>query len=154
MGLSALAADQITNDALPGLDFNLGIGAKRRLVVGELGFGLSGYRLDPSMPINTADMTVASVTGDLKLQPKLSFIEPYVSAGLGGHVFNDHVIDEGAAGASLRLGAGVDLRFENVALSAQYQRSFMGLVGDAQIYEDGAMNASTETLGLGIKLYF
>jgi hypothetical protein len=154
VGLSAIAANQVADAPLPGLDFTLGLGAKRGLLVGELGFGLSGYRFDPAMAANTADLTVASVTGDVKLQPRLAFIEPYISAGLGGHVLNDHIIDEGAAGASLRLGAGVDLRFDNVALSAQYQRSFMGLVGDSQIYEDGAMSASTETLGLGLKIYF
>lgn len=154
VGLSGLAANQIADGALPGLDFNVGIGSKRRLIAGELGFGLSGYRFDPDQAENTADLTLVSVTGDLKLQPKLAFIEPYVSAGLGGHVLNDHIIAEGAAGASLRLGAGVDLRFDNVAVSAQYQRNFMGLVGDDLIYEDGALSATTETLSAGLKIYF
>ena len=154
MGLSGMSATQITDAPMPGLDFNVGVGAKRRLLVGELGFGLSGYRLDPEMAANTADMTLVSLTGDVKLQPRLAFIEPYISAGLGGHVFNDHIIDEGAVGASLRLGAGVDLRFDTVAVSAQYQRNFLGLVGDDRIYEDGAMSANTETLGLGLKIYF
>ena len=154
VGLSGLAAPQVASGPLPGLDFSLGVGAKRRLLVGEVGLGLTGYRLDPQMAINTADMTLASVTGDVKLQPKLAFIEPYISAGLGAHMFNDHIIDESAAGASFRLGAGVDLRFDTVALSAQYQRNFMSLLGDAQIYEDGSLGATTETLGLGLKIYF
>lgn len=154
MGLSGMAANQITDAPMPGIDFTVAAGGKRRFVVGEVGLGLSGYRLDPAMAVNTADMTLVSVTGDLKLQPSLAFIEPYISAGIGGHVFNDHIINAGAAGASFRLGAGLDLRFNNVAVSAQYQRNFMALVGNDQVYEGGSLKAQTETLGVGLKLYF
>lgn len=154
MGLSGMAATQVADQALPGLDFNVGVGGKKGLVATEVNFGMAGYRLDGADAINTADLTVFSVAGDLKLQPSLAFFEPYVSAGLGGHVYTDHIIDESAAGASLRLGAGADLRFDNVAVGVQYQRQYMGLVGDSRVYNNGAMGATTESIGAGLKIYF
>lgn len=154
MGVSGFAAPQISDLPLPGLDFNLGFGGKRGIVGAEMGLGLAGWRFDPSAPSRTANLTMYSMTGDLKLQPSFSFFEPFVFGGMGGHVFNDHYIDETAVGASLRVGGGVDLRFNNFAINAQYLRSFMGMVGDSSVYEDGLLGASTETLGVGMKVYF
>jgi hypothetical protein len=154
MGMSGFAAPQIADLPLPGLDFNLGFGGKRGIIGAEMGLGLAGWRFDPSAPSRTANLTMYSMTGDLKLQPSFSFFEPYLLGGMGGHVFNDHYIDETAVGASLRVGGGVDLRFNNVAINAQYMRSFIGMVGDASVYEDGLLGASTESLGMGLKVYF
>ena len=154
MGVSALAAPQVADLALPGLDFNVGLGGKTGFVAGELGFGLAGWRFDPADSARTANLSMYSITGDLKLQPSFAFFEPYIMGGLGGNILSDHYIDETTAGLSLRVGAGVDLRFNRVALNANYTRNFMGMVGDAEVYDDGVLGATTETLGLGVKLYF
>ena len=80
-------------------------------------------------------------------ETSFSFFEPYLLGGMGGHVFNDHYIDETAVGASLRVGGGVDLRFNNVAINAQYMRSFIGMVGDASasmsISNGGSLSSSS-----------
>lgn len=154
MGFSGISAPQIAEQPMPGLDFQLGAGARRGLFVGELGFGMTGWRMDPAAPSNTANLTLLGMSADLKLQPQIAFFEPFVMAGVGGHAFNDHVIEQNALGASMRLGAGVDLRFKRLAISAQYMRSYMGFVGDDQVYEDGVLGAQTEMIGAGLKFYF
>lgn len=152
VGLSAFQSNQVSDLPLPGVDYNVGLGVKRGWVAGEFGFGIGGYRLDPSSPLT--DMTLVGLTADLKLQPSLSFVEPYVSVGMGGHVFNDYAVDGSAAGASLRLGAGVDLRLNKAAISAQYMRTGYGLAGQGVYAEDGTVTGATDTIGLGLKFYF
>lgn len=154
VGTSGLDAPQIADAPLPGMGFDLGFGSKKRLFGAEMGIGLDGWRFDPNDAVNTANLSMWSLTGDLKFQPSLAFFEPYAMVGLGGHIFNDHFIDEGAFGGSLRLGAGLDLRFDNFAISAGYTYSSIGLVGNEQIYQDGTIGASSESLDLGLKFYF
>lgn len=152
-GLSGMAAPQIANDALPGMSFNAGLGAKSSWMAGELGFTMGGYRLDPAQA--QSDMTLIGVSADLKLQPSFAFLEPYALVGVAGEYFNDTVVNQSATGGALRLGAGVDVRISDVALSAQYLYTQHGLFSNGgAAYEDGMLSAATETIGLGLKLYF
>ena len=155
MGVSGFHAPQIIEGgSLPGLGFNIGVGAKGSLLAGEVGFDLSGWRLDPNQAVNSVDMTATGMTFDLKLQPSLWIFEPFVMGGVGMYGFTDHPIDASAAGGSLRLGAGMDVRFGALAVSAQYLYSTMGFVGDAELYKGGTFGAETEALSLGLKVYF
>lgn len=152
-GVSGFAANQISNDALPGMGFNVGLGAKSGWLAGELGFNMSGYRLDPAQ--TQSDMALMGVSADLKLQPSFAFLEPYALVGVGGEYFSDSVANQSASGGALRLGAGLDVRIDNVALSAQYLYTQHGLFGaEGSAYTDNLLTAQTETIGVGIKLYF
>ncbi len=151
-GLSGFASSQVASDALPGYGFNLGIGAKSGWVGGEVGFNMNGYRLDPAA--SASDMTMIGLAVDLKLQPSLSFIEPFLMVGVGGQVFSDYVINESAVGGQGRIGAGVDLRFDQLALTLQYLYTSDGLLGNEAIYQDGMLRSNTETVSVGLKLYF
>lgn len=152
-GVSGFAASQISNDALPGMGFNVGLGAKSGWLAGELGFNMSGYRLDPAQ--TQSDMSLVGVSADLKLQPSFAFLEPYALVGVGGQYFNDSVVNQSATGGALRLGAGLDVRIDNVALSAQYLYTQHGLFGaEGSTYQDNLLTAQTETIGVGLKLYF
>ncbi|MBD3838211.1 TonB-dependent receptor plug domain-containing protein, partial [Brevundimonas sp.] len=95
-GLSGMAAPQIANDALPGMSFNAGLGAKSSWMAGELGFTMGGYRLDPAQA--QSDMTLIGVSADLKLQPSFAFLEPYALVGVAGEYFNDTVVNQSATG--------------------------------------------------------
>jgi hypothetical protein len=154
MGLSALAAPQIADGALPGIDFNLGLGGRSEWLAMEMGFGMGGYRLDPNQ--SASDIVLLGTTLDLKLQPSiLGVIEPYVMAGIGGHYMSDSVVDTSTIGGSVRLGAGLDLRFEDLALTMRYTFSQQAWAEDSlRAYGKGATSAQTESIGVGLTLYF
>lgn len=154
MGLSAMLAPKISDQALPGVDFNLGLGGRSEWLALEMGFGMGGYRLDPNA--DSSDFLVLGTSLDLKLQPSiLGVIEPYVMAGVGGQYFRDSVVDTSALGGSLRLGAGLDLRFDDLALTMRYTFSQHGwLEDDKGVYPDGSLSAQTESIGIGLTLYF
>ncbi len=153
VGTTGMAIPVVSDQALPGIDYQVGVGGKSGWLAAELGFNLAGYRLDPQAA--ESDLTMVGLTADVKLQPSFGFVEPYVMAGVGGHVLTDHNVDSSSSGASLRLGGGVDFRIENIALSAQYLRTGYGLANDGgYTISDGEVNATTETVGLGLKFYF
>jgi hypothetical protein len=153
VGATGMAIPVVSDQPLPGIDYQLGVGGKSGWLAAELGFNLAGYRLDPNAA--ESDLTMVGLTADVKLQPSFGFVEPYVVAGVGGHVLTDHYVDSSSSGASLRLGGGVDFRIENVALSAQYLRTGYGLANDGgYTASNGEVNATTETVGLGLKFYF
>ena len=153
VGVSALDMPDtvVEGAALPGIDYQIGVGGKSGWLAAELGFNLGGYRLDPASP--ESNFTMVGLTADVKLQPSFGFVEPYVMAGLGGHMLTDHDNNSDSAGASLRLGGGVDFRIQNVALSAQYLRTGYGLANDGG-YDVEEVSAVSETIGLGLKFYF
>ena len=150
---AALEVPEVFNGTLPGIDYQVGVGGKSGWLAAELGFNMGGYRLNPAA--SESDLTLLGLTADVKLQPSFGFVEPYVMAGVGGHVLTDHPEDTSSSGASLRLGGGIDFRIENVALSAQYLRTGYGLANDGGWdTTDGEVGATTESVGLGLKFYF
>ena len=151
-GMSAMAADQIATQALPGWGFDVGLGARSGWLAGELGFNMGGYRLDPAQA--QSDMLLLGFNADLKLQPSFHVLEPYAMVGVGGNIFSDSVANASATGGALRLGAGLDIRLDDIALSFQYLRTQNALLGDAGLYTDGMLSAQTETIGVGLKFYF
>jgi hypothetical protein len=154
IGISGMAAPKISDQALPGMDFNLGLGGRSEWVAMELGFGMGGYRLDPNA--SASDLLLLGTSLDLKLQPSImGIIEPYVMAGVGGQYFRDYVVNTSAIGGSLRLGAGLDLRFDDVALTMRYTFSHHGwLEDDRGVYPDQSLSAQTESIAIGLTLYF
>lgn len=147
--MSALDAPQISFDALPGGDFNLGLGAVGELIGLEIGFHSALFRFDPYS--SWLDVILMGASTDLKIQPSLSILEPFVSAGLGAYHLRDTFLNEGAAGASLRLATGIDLRFSQIALSFRYQRNFYYLLNEHSYY--GGLDAQTESFGLNLSFY-
>lgn len=152
MGISGFASPQMTDLPLPGGDFNMGLGARSGWLSTELGLTMGGYRFDSNQ--SASDITMLGVTADVKLQPTLLLFEPYVSVGVGGHALNDDVVESTAMGGSLRLGAGLDIRLENIAISTQYMYSSYGFFEGSNVYENNELAAATETLGVGLKFYF
>jgi hypothetical protein len=73
--------------------------------------------------------------------------------GVGGQLFRDYFADTSAIGGSARLGAGLDLRFSDIALTMRYTYSFHGWLNDSSAV-DSSLSARTETLGIGLTLYF
>lgn len=153
VGLGGLAAPAIADGALPGVDFNLGLGGRSEWVALEMGFGMGGYRLDPDA--SASDLLLLGTSLDVKLQPSIGFLEPYVMAGVGGQYLSDYVADTSALGGSVRLGAGLDLRFDDLAVTMRYTFSQHGWLEDERgVYGDGALSAQTESLAVGLTLYF
>lgn len=151
LGISGFASNEITDLALPGAGYNLAVGAKGGFFGGEIGLNGGGYTFEPGS--GSADIALVGLSGDLKLQPSIGFFEPYVAAGLGGYAMNDAVIEESATGMGLRLGAGADFRFGQVALRVNYQHNFYGMQ-DVNGGYDGDLSARTETLGANLVVYF
>lgn len=150
-GMAGFKSDQIANKALPGQDYSLALGVKGDWVGAELGVSGGGYRLDPDASGN--DLAIAGVTADLRLQPKIDFVEPYVKAGVGAHRMYDGPIDEASSGASLRLGAGVDLRAEHWGAGVEYLWSSYSLQGDTQAY-GGHLGAQSGSIGVKLLYHF
>lgn len=151
LGISGFASDAIVDGALPGLGYNVAVGAKGKLFGGELGLNGGGYTFDPGSA--SADIGLIGISGDFKVQPSISFFEPYVAIGVGGYALQDGVIDETSAGVGLRLGAGADFRFDAVALRISYLYGAYGMGNDSDAY-GGDFGAKTETLGANLIVYF
>lgn len=148
-GLSGLAAPKISTHALPGNDFNLGVGAVGRFFGFEMGLHGGLFSFDPDATI--LDVSLMGLSTDLKLQPSLSFFEPYIAVGIGGHHLYDAYLRETALGTSGRLGAGIDLRISKLAISFRYQRNLY-LFANGGYFHDG-LGARTESLGINITFY-
>ncbi|MBA2660751.1 MAG: hypothetical protein H0U74_00525 [Bradymonadaceae bacterium] len=149
LGLGGFAAGQITDLALPGAHFNLGLGGKGKLWGAELGFNGGGYTFDTAN--GGTDLSIMGVSVDVKLQPSLWIFEPYILAGLGGYLFQDGIMQESALGGALRLGLGADLRFGDIAVSARYLFSSYAF-GNDSLYP--SLAAQTESLGVNLTFYF
>jgi hypothetical protein len=151
LGYSGFDASAITDEALPGVGYNIALGVKGEYIGFEFGFNGSGHTFDPEA--GSTDLAVLGLSGDLKLQPSFGFFEPYAFAGLGGYSLQDGVINEASAGAAIRLGLGADFRFDDAALGVRYLHSQFGFTDDSGIY-GGDFGASSETLGINLSFYF
>jgi opacity protein-like surface antigen len=151
MGAAGFKADQIAEKALPGQDYALALGVKGDWLGAELGVSGGGFRFDPDASGN--DLAIGGITADVRLQPKIDFVEPYVKAGVGAHRMYDGPIDEGASGTSLRLGAGVDFRGEHLGVGVEYLWSAYGFEGDSGAY-GGHLGAQTGSIGAKILYHF
>ncbi len=154
LGISGFASAAIVDGpALPGIGYNLALGAKGKLFGAELGVNGGGYTFTPGSA--SVDMALVGLSGDFKLQPSIAFFEPYVSLGIGGYALQDAVIDETSTGVGLRVGAGADFRFDDFALRVSYLYGGYGLGNDHAAYGgDGDFGAKTETLGAALIVYF
>lgn len=150
LGLSGFASRQITDLALPGSEFNLGLGVSGEVLGFELGFNGGGYTFNPDQ--SGLDIAVMGISGDFKVQPSVAIFEPYILAGVGGYHFQDAYLNEVALGGSFRVGAGLDLRFDRLALSMRYLRNYYGLANSHSF--SGGLRAQTESLGANFTVYF
>ena len=147
-GLSAVAAPNLFEGTQAGVGAALTIGSKQGWMAGEL--TLQGATF--SAPDNQLDsMSMFGVHADLKVQPSLFILEPFSSVGLGVQALDYDINESAALGASLRLGAGADIRVGDFAVTAQYTYSLHGFATDA-IDQDGA--GQSDMVSAGIKLYF
>lgn len=153
VGTSGFASTTITDEALPGIGWNVAVGGKGEYLGFEVGLDGGGYTFDPQGE-NSTDMSLFGLYGDLKLQPTLAdFLEPYVYAGVGGYVLGDGILDESSSGGALRLGLGVNLRFGDFAIGGKYAWQSMAFTDDSGSY-GGDFGAQTETIGINLSLYF
>jgi hypothetical protein len=150
VGLGAFASAQIVDEALPGTHFNLGLGARGRLLAFELGFDGGLYRFDPQA--TGIDLSVMGMTGDLFFKPSITFFEPYGFVGLGGYLFQDGIMREAAVGAALRMGFGIDFRIDALAIGARYLYGVHGYANDYGLYQ--RLGARTEAVTVNASLYF
>lgn len=148
-GASGLAAPEISAIALPGNDFNLGLGAVNQLFGLELGFHSGLFTFNPDAI--RLDVVLLGVSTDLKLQPSLGIFEPFVSAGIGAYNLHDTFLAESALGGSGRLAAGIDVRIAKFALSLRYQRNFYHFFNERSYYD--GLDAQTESVGLNLSFY-
>lgn len=151
LGISGFAADAIVDKALPGIGYNLAVGAKGKLLGAELGLNGGGYTLDPGNA--STDIGLIGLSGDLKVQPSIGIFEPFAYLGVGGYALHDGVINEASGGIGVRAGLGADFRFDKVALRAQYQFGLYGMGNESGAY-GGDFGAKTETLGASLVVYF
>lgn len=152
LGLSGFASNAIVDGALPGLGYNVALGVKGGLLGGELGLNGGAFTFTPGdLP---TDLGVFGMSLDFKVQPSFGIFEPFVSAGIGIYGLADGVISERSVGAGFRLGAGADLRFDNVALRLGYH--FNGYLFDNayDAYGPGSFTARTEALTANLVVYF
>lgn len=153
VGTSGFASNTITDDALPGVGWNVAVGGKGKYLGLEIGLDGGGYTFDPE-GANTTDLALFGLYGDLKLQPTIAgFFEPFVYAGLGGYVLGDGILDEASSGGAFRLGMGANLRFDDIAIGAKYAWQTMGFTDDSGSY-GGDFTGQSETLGLNLSIYF
>ncbi|RAL22200.1 hypothetical protein DL240_10110 [Lujinxingia litoralis] len=150
LGAGGFDAPRILNSALPGSEFNLGLGVRGDLLGFELGFHGGGYKFDRHAA--ELDIAVMGLSGDLKLQPKLGILEPYVMAGLGGYLFQDAHLQESAVGGAVRLGGGLDLRFNSFGVGLRYLYNIYGFGNDLS-FADG-LRARSESIGLNATFFF
>ncbi|TXC75880.1 porin family protein [Bradymonadales bacterium TMQ1] len=150
LGVGGFDANQLSESALPGNEFNLGLGVRGELLGFELGFHAGGYSFDPG--VSGTNIAVMGLSGDLKLQPSLGIFEPYVMAGLGGYHYQDAILQETALGGAVRLGGGLDLRFNSFGLGLRYLYNVYGFGNDLS-FSDG-LSARSESLGLNASFYF
>lgn len=153
VGSSGFASTTITDEALPGIGWNVAVGGKGKYLGLEIGLDGGGYTFDPE-GANTTDMGLFGLYGDLKLQPTIAgFFEPYVYGGVGGYVLGDGILNESSSGAALRLGLGVNLRFDDIAIGGKYAWQTMGFTDDSGSY-GGDFTAQSETVGINLSIYF
>ena len=150
IGIQALAAPAIADEALPGIGYEVAIGAKGKLFGAELGLNGGGYTLDSDA--EGSELQTLGLSLDFKIQPKIKMFEPFAMIGVGGYYLGDKVLDEAAGAGALRLGFGADIRFDNIAVGARYIWSAYEFTND-QSYVDG-VGANTEMIGANLAFYF
>lgn len=151
LGAAGLDAAVLDDGTMSGTDFNLGLGAKTDIVSAEVGLHVAGYEpVDPDR-----DISMYGLTGDVRLQPRLGFFEPYALLGVGVHGLADSETDFASVGPSLRLGLGADVRIDDFGLSARYLYSAYGFddTGNGRTL-DGGYEAESSQLGLNVLFYF
>jgi len=153
VGISGFASNTISDDALPGIGWNVAIGGKGEYLGMEFGLDGGGYTFDPQ-GTNETQLGLFGVYFDLKLQPTIANIfEPYIFAGLGGYVLSDAILVENTGGGAYRLGLGANLRFDSIAVGGKYLYQGFGFTDDTGIY-GGDFGGASETVSLGLTIYF
>jgi hypothetical protein len=150
-GLGGLEASALDDGVMSGTDFNLGLGVKGTLLSGELGIHGGGY--SPADP--NRDVSMFGLSGDFRLQPRLGIFEPYALIGAGVHSLSDSEVELNSSGASLRLGLGLDVRVDDIGVSARYLYSGYSFddTGNGRT-ADSDYNASSEQFGINLLMYF
>lgn len=149
MGMSGLASPNLASQSLTGTELNLGLGVKAKFLGLEMGVNGGGYSLEQGSDISRVSVIGGSM--DLKLQPAFSIIEPYAIAGIGGYAMQGNALPKSQGSLALRLGAGVDLRFADFAVSLRYLYQNYGLTNHG-IYKD--VTTRSQSLGLNLLFYF
>ncbi len=153
VGISGFASQTISDEALPGVGWNVAVGGKGKYIGLEIGLDGGGYTFDPNGE-NSTDLAFYGIYGDLKLQPTIAgFFEPYVYAGVGGYVLGDAILDEASSGGALRLGLGANLRFDDIAIGGKYAWQTMQFADDSGSY-GGDFGGQAETISLNLSIYF
>lgn len=153
VGVSGFASKTISDEALPGVGWNVAVGGKGKYLGLEIGLDGGGYTFDPNGE-NSTDLAFYGIYGDLKLQPTIAgFFEPYVYAGVGGYVLGDAILDEASSGGALRLGLGANLRFDDIAIGGKYAWQTMQFADDSGSY-GGDFGGQAETISLNLSIYF
>ncbi|MFP4600864.1 MAG: hypothetical protein ACLFVJ_21620, partial [Persicimonas sp.] len=151
VGVNGLEATDIGTETTTGTDFNLGVGSKGPLFSGEVGIHGGSYE-----PATDRDMSLFGLSGDFRLQPRFGKFEPYGLIGVGGHGLSDADAEFNAIGASLRLGLGADVRFDNLGVSARYLHSRYAFddSGNNRTGDEGGFNATSDQFGVNVQFYF
>ncbi|QED28187.1 porin family protein [Microvenator marinus] len=153
IGVSGFSSNTISDDALPGIGWNVALGGKGEYLGMELGLDGGGYTFDPE-GTNETELGLFGLYFDLKLQPTIAQIfEPYVFAGVGGYVLSDAILVENTGGGAYRLGLGANLRFDSLAIGGKYLYQGFGFTDDSGLY-GGDFGGASETVSLGLTIYF
>lgn len=151
IGTSGFDSQRISDLALPGLGYNIAVGAKGKYLGFEFGLDGGGYTFDPDE--GGTDMSYFGLFGDLKLQPTLDIFEPFIFAGVGGYLLGDGIVNETSEGAAFRAGVGANLRIDDFAVGLKYTWATFSFTDSSGIY-GGDFGAQTETVGVNLSLYF
>ena len=151
LGMAGLSADEVGTESATGADFNLGIGVKGWIASGEFGLHYGAYEPETS----NNDLSLYGGSLDIRLQPRISFFEPYALVGAGLHGLSDSAVEDTSVGASLRLGLGADLRIgEDFGVSARYLHSRFAFDDPNLVTSDGGFGATSNQFGVNLLMYF
>lgn len=151
LGTSGFSSSTISDQALPGLGYNLALGVKGKWLGAEIGFDGGGYTFDPDA--GGTDLAYTGLFVDLKLQPTLDIFEPFAFVGVGGYLLADDIVKENTEGGALRAGVGANLRFDDFAIGAKYTFMSFSFADDSGIY-GGDFGGASETVGVNLSIYF
>ena len=151
LGTSGFSSTTISDEALPGLGYNLGLGVKGKLLGVELGFDGGGYTFDPEA--GGTDLAYSGLFADLKLQPALDIFEPFAFVGVGGYLLADDILKENTEGGALRAGVGANIRIDDFAIGARYTYMAFSFRDDTGVY-GGDFGGASESVGINLSVYF
>lgn len=151
LGTSGFSSTTISDEALPGLGYNIALGLKGKWIGAELGFDGGGYTFDPEE--GGTDLAYSGLFADLKLQPTLDIFEPYAFVGVGGYLLADDIVKENTSGGALRAGVGANLRIDDFGIGVKYTYMAFSFRDDSGIY-GGDFGGQSESVGVNLSLYF